>query len=312
MSKINKKGVYKITNNEGALCNVNTANKSSAFYGKYWAGVCESYLNGKVIAGKLDRYRYRSNNGEPENANPTGFVVKIGPKIEAFLPMSLTCKFRDYTAECSKERIAVMVEEFDPKSSNVIVRELKVADPDFDINLVNEALTLIGMANEEGKYVMGTIIGESLNKKKNRAGYIVSINGVEAFLPSSHALIPFFDIQNVIGHNVFCSVEGINIDRMSIILSATVPYEKLLQDQAAPELRSETRGLVGWVTSYNTYVFLPNNILGIIPRSLNQNISHGDWINLTGRMVVCIPYKKKVWKPSMQDFQYFISLKEGR
>ena len=312
MNKSNKKGVYKITNNEGALCNVNTANKSSAFYGQHWAGVCESYLNGKVIAGKLDRYRYRSNNGEPENANPTGFVVKIGSKIEAFLPMSLTCKFRDFTAEFPKERIAVMVEDFDPKSSNVIVRELKVTDSNFDINLVNEALTLIGMANEEGKYVMGTIIGESLNKKKNRAGYIVSINGVEAFLPSSNALIPFFDIQNVIGHNVFCSVEEINIDRMSIILSAIVPYEKLLKGQPAPELRSETRGLVGWVTPYNTYVFLSNNILGIIPRSLNQNISHGDWINLTGRIVVCIPYKKKVWNPSMQDFQYFISLKERR
>ena len=309
MVKKDKKGIYKVINNEGALCNVNTIDRVSSFYGEYWADICESFLHGKVILGELDRFRYRSDRGKADTTQPTGFVVKIGPSIEAFLPMSLTSKFREHSEDLINERIAVMVEEFDPKCHNVIIREIKVTDPDFQIELVNEALSLIGVANEDEKYVMGTIIGESLNKKKNRAGYIVSINGVEAFMPCRHSLIPLLNIKNVIGHNVLCSVEEINIDRMSIILSSMVPYERLLKGQPSPEMRSETSCLIGWVTPFNTYAFLPDNILGVIPRNLYQNKGQGDWVDLTGRMQTCVPFKKKVWNESMQDFQYYIALK---
>ena len=307
MSK-SENGIYEVINNEGAICNINTTDRTSSFYGESWANVCESYLFGTVISGEIEKFRFRSNRGVAENSNPTGFVVCIGSDIEAFLPMALTSKYRAHNEELSNERIAIMIEEFDPKSKSVVVREIKVTDTNFNISLVNDALSLIGLANRDSKFVLGTIIGEAINKNNNRAGYKVSINGVEAFLPCSQSLIPLQTIQNVIGHNVLCSVEEIDIERMSIILSAKTPYERLLQSKDRPELKAETECLIGWVTAEYAYAFLPNNILGLISKNLYQNKVHADWVNLTGRMVSCIPFKRKVWNEPMQDYQYLIAL----
>ena len=56
-----------------------------------------------------------------------------------------------------------MVDSFDPNSLSIVVREITITDQDIDIELVNEALDLIGRAYENGKYIRGTIVAE---KKK--------------------------------------------------------------------------------------------------------------------------------------------------
>jgi len=300
---------YKIVNNEGAICNVDTGDKKSKYYGKYWALVCESILNGRVIEGIIDRAQYKSQNGDGEKGSRKGSIVRIGSKIEAFLPVSLYSKYRNLEEEQTGERVAFMVQDFDPLSSSVLVKELKVVGADFDIKGVNQALNLIGKAQADKKFVSGTIVGESKNKKGNRAGFIVSISGIEAFLPMSKSyLTQNVEIGQLIGHNVLCTVEEINIEKMSVILSSLGAYEKLMENNPRPSLNSKTVGLVGWVTPYDIYVLLPKNILGLVPKNHYQNRTHGDWLNLTGKMIECVPFKIKKWNEHYQDFQVYLTL----
>ncbi|MBT3590972.1 MAG: hypothetical protein HOB68_11040 [Candidatus Marinimicrobia bacterium] len=307
MSKHNQK--YKIINNEGAICNVNTADKSGNFYGKHWTDICESILHGKAIEGVIDRSQYKSPNGDGEKGNRKGSIVKIGSKIEAFLPVSLYSKYRNLEEEQTGERIAFMVQDFDPLSNSIIVKELKVVDVDFDIKAVNQSLSLIGKAQMDKKFISGTIVGESKNKNGNRAGFIVSVSGIEAFLPMSKSyLTQNVEIGQLIGHNVLCTVEEINVERMSVILSSLGAYEKLLGKNPRPSLNIKTTGLVGWVAPYNVYVLLPQNILGLVPKNHYQDRTHGDWLNLTGEMIECVPIKIKKWNERFQDFQVHLSL----
>ena len=80
------KGIYEITNNEGAICTVNTTNPKNNTFGPVWASICESAVNTSVLEATINRYQYRSKDGKPINSSPTGFVVKIGNEVEAFLP----------------------------------------------------------------------------------------------------------------------------------------------------------------------------------------------------------------------------------
>ena len=308
MNQNKKKGVYEIYNNEGAICFVNTVKKNSEFYGKNWEDICESVLNGKVIEGVIDRAQYKQLN-ELEERELQGALIKIGGKVEAFLPGSLFAKSRDADDIIKGEKVAIMVESFDPLSSNIIVKELKVAEGNFDINAINQALNLIGKAQSDNKFVSGTIVGESKNKIGNRAGFIVSISGIEAFLPMSKSYFGRnVEIGMLIGHNVLCTVEEINVEKMSVVISSLDAYEKLLGNKSLPSLNSKTVGLVGWVTPYNIYVLLPKNILGLVSKKHHQGRTHGDWLNLTGKMIECVPFKIKKWNEHLQDYQVYLTL----
>ena len=306
-----KKGVYEITNNEGAICYVDTATKGKNTYGPIWAAICESSQSHTVLEAVIDRYQYRSTNGKSEETRPTGFVVKINDEVEAFLPGSLS-SCNDYSVDHVGERIAVMVDSFDPLSLCLVMREIRVADEGFDIDMVNEALGLVGQANDQGKYVRGTIVGEKIGRKRNRrSAFLLSINGLEAFLPCNQAFFPYIDnVEKLIGHHVLATVLKISLAKMSVVLSMKEPYENLVADLHAPTLQQETTGVVCWVTPYSVYVLLPENTLGVIPRQMYQKKNHSDWLDLTGSLVHCVPFKRRYWDEASGNHQYFIALNQ--
>ncbi|HJN68307.1 MAG TPA: hypothetical protein QF602_02540 [Candidatus Marinimicrobia bacterium] len=306
-----KKGVYEITNNEGAICYVDTATKGKNTYGPIWAAICESSQSHTVLEAVIDRYQYRSTNGKSEETRPTGFVVKINDEVEAFLPGSLS-SCNDYSVDHVGERIAVMVDSFDPLSLCLVMREIRVADEGFDIDMVNEALGLVGQANDQGKYVRGTIVGEKIGRIHNRrSAFLLSINGLEAFLPCNQAFFPYIDnVEKLIGHHVLATVLKISLAKMSVVLSMKEPYENLVADLHAPTLQQETTGVVCWVTPYSVYVLLPENTLGVIPRQMYQKKNHSDWLDLTGSLVHCVPFKRRYWDEASGNHQYFIALNQ--
>ncbi len=306
-----KKGVYEITNNEGAICYVDTATKGKNTYGPIWAAICESSQSHTVLEAVIDRYQYRSTNGKSEETRPTGFVVKINDEVEAFLPGSLS-SCNDYSVDHVGERIAVMVDSFDPLSLCLVMREIRVADEGFDIDMVNEALGLVGQANDQGKYVRGTIVGEKIGRIHNRrSAFLLSINGLEAFLPCNQAFFPYIDnVEKLIGHHVLATVLEISLAKMSVVLSMKEPYENLIADLHAPTLQQETTGVVCWVTPYSVYVLLPENTLGVIPRQMYQKKNHSDWLDLTGSLVHCVPFKRRYWDEASGNHQYFIALNQ--
>jgi ribosomal protein S1 len=306
-----KKGVYEITNNEGAICYVDTATKGKNTYGPTWAAICESAQSHRVLEAVIDHLQYRSMNGKPEETRPTGFVVKINDEVEAFLPGSLS-SCTDYNVDHVGERVAVMVDSFDPLSQSLVMREIRVADEGFDIDMVNEALDLVGQASAKGNYVRGTIVGEKIGRIHNkRSAYLLSINGLEAFLPCSQTFFPYMDnVEKLIGHHVLAAVREISIEKMSVVLSMKEPYENLVADLHTPTLQQETTGVVCWVTPYNVYVLLPEHTMGVIPRQMYQTKNHNDWLNLTGSLVHCIPFKRRYWDESTGNHQYFIALNQ--
>ena len=313
-----QQGIYEIINNEGMICFVDTATPGKKTFGKDWVDICRSALEGLVLKGEILNYQYRTHQGEPINDKPTGFVVKINGNIEVFLPFKLCGKFRESDAIYDGEIVAVMVESFDPNSLSIIVREITITDKDIDIDIVNEALELIGKAHEDGKYIRGTIIAE---KKKwdgsdsggNRVGYMVTINGVEAFLPVRLSYFPhWIEIAHLIGTNIIASVEEINIEKMTITLSMKSPYENLVFNQPVPEKNERTKGIVTRVTPYNVCVLLPQNVVGIIPRYMYPQTQYSDFIKLTGCLINCIPFRVKEWDEKNNNRKMLVSfLPEG-
>ena len=286
-----QKGVFEIINNEGAICMVDTKTEGKSTFGPVWEGICESFQNGILIEAIVDRPQYRFGQESNSDQNPTGLVVKIGGAVEAFLPGSLSSK--DFSDEIIGNRIAVMIESFDPLSNNIIVKEIGVNDSNFELSKLNSTIEKVGIAHIENKYVRGTIIGEHINGYHNqRTAFIVDVNGLETFLPSKYTYFPKdIKFESLIGHNIMASIQEISTEKMRIVLSMIGPYENLIKDLPKPELRKETKGIIYRATKDHIHVLLPKYNHGHIEKSLYANRSNDDWMNITGSMVSCIPYK---------------------
>ena len=237
-----QKGVFEIINNEGAICMVDTKTEGSQLLAPY-GGICESFQNGILIEAIVDRPQYRFGQESNSDQNPTGLVVKIGGAVEAFLPGSLSSK--DFSDEIIGNRIAVMIESFDPLSNNIIVKEIGVTDSNFELSKLNSTIEKV-IAHIENKYVRGTIIGEHINGYHNqRTAFIVDVNGLETFLPSKNMYFPKdIKFESLIGHNIMASIQEISTEKMRIVLSMIGPYENLIKDLPKPELRKETKGII--------------------------------------------------------------------
>ena len=119
------------------------------------------------------------------------------------------------------------------------------------------------------------------------------MNGLETFLPSKYTYFPKdIKFESLIGHNIMASIQEISTEKMRIVLSMIGPYENLIKDLPKPELRKETKGgIIYRATKDNVHVLLPKYKHGHIEKSLYANRSDDDWMNITGSMVSCIPYK---------------------
>ena len=138
------------------------------------------------------------------------------------------------------------------------------------------------------------VIDEKINNGHgNRAGYLVTINGLEAFLPCRLSYLPNDNIDHLINHNVLTTIEEIDGDKMSIILSMQLPYKELIADLPPPVNGEKTTGILTWVTLYNAYVLLTDETLGVIPQYRYPEKQPEYWEEQTGSLVDCIPYRKK-------------------
>ena len=305
-----KKGVYQIINPEGAIRKVDTTDPGKNTYGPVWAAICESMLNGRVLEANIKNYQYKTMNGRPLSSAPTGFIVRIEDEVDGFLPISLSARFRDFNTDYTGEKIAIMVESFDPNSLDIVLREIRVTDEYFDIEDINTALSLIGQANDNNKYVRGTIVGEKISyQSQKRAGYFIDINGLETFLPSQDSFFSAYkDIGGLIGHNVLASVKDICVEKMRIVLSVRSTYESLLSDLPKPRLNEKTKGIINLVDSSNINILLPHRTLGVIPTRLYPNKNITDWLSITGSLIECVPFREKIINTKDNDYQYLVGL----
>ena len=137
--------------------------------------------------------------------------------------------------------------------------------------------------------------------KRKRSGYIVTIDGIEAFLPAALTYFDYTPIEHLIGTNVLAGVEEINVEKMSIILSMKTPYLKLVHTKPIPEIDIQTRGIVSQVTPYSIYVLLPQNVIGRIPTKMHPGTNYCDQLKLTGKLINCIPFRVINWDENNDD-----------
>ena len=118
------------------------------------------------------------------------------------------------------------------------------------------------------------------------------MNGLETFLPSKYTYFPKdIKFESLVGHNIMASIAR-NFNRKDENCSFNVgPYENLIKNLPKPELKTETKGIIYRATKNNVHVLLPKYNHGHIDRSLYENRTDDDWIDITGSMVSCIPYK---------------------
>ena len=207
-----EEGVFKITNPEGAFCQVNTVDPEGGFYGPGWRTVCESLENGGCIDAVVDRVQYRSENGEPDTNRPRGFVVTLGESVEAFLPGSHSFSLPDIDENIVGREITVRVKEFDPYSLNVIVIE------------TSETLANIKKAYEEGETVLAEVVRHQYRNDDDGhgtrvlAGLIVKIGDHDAFLPWSSCCRRHERSEGLLGTVIVVMVDRLELKPLNIVV----------------------------------------------------------------------------------------------
>ena len=107
-----KKHLFTVETSEGEVCELDTADRSSPFYGESWTKILDAYekkdfLRGRVIVRSTSRDNRFS-----------GYVVKI-EGVEAFLPASKSAWFYNPERDASGKFIAVSIENIYTSGSKV-------------------------------------------------------------------------------------------------------------------------------------------------------------------------------------------------
>lgn len=109
---------FMVRNTEGEFCRVNTADKSSRFYGPTWTRILGAYEDGEFIRGIV-----KSPMRSREGGRLSGYTVDIGG-VEAFMPISKAAWFYHPENNPVGKCIAVSIESVytgGAKAGNVII-----------------------------------------------------------------------------------------------------------------------------------------------------------------------------------------------
>lgn len=109
---------FSVVNPEGEVHCINTADKSSLFYGPVWTRILDAYTKGEFVRGRASMRRM---SGIEDRFS--GYSVNIGG-VEAFLPASKAALFHDPERDATRKCIALKVDTIYPnglKAGNIIV-----------------------------------------------------------------------------------------------------------------------------------------------------------------------------------------------
>ena len=300
--------IFEIVTPEGAIVTVNTEEQNGKYSGDTWSEICQSKLYGKPLLATIKGYQYPKNADMTTGNKPVGYIVNMDENIEAFMPGRLA-KRRDFSLECSGNNIVVMVDEFDPLSGDIIIREIPtVGEGSLDLELIKKTLEILGKSEKDGGHLHGVIVGETVHYSTGkRSGYRVSLNGLEAFLPLSETyFVHSKNKSNLIGTGVLVSVLKINPTKMSITLSARKPYDIMLSEKILPKINRKSIGLVSQVNESSIYILMPGNVLGKIKRQMYPNYDYQYWLSFTGKIIEIVPFKKEKWNEDIDDLRLLV------
>lgn len=172
-------------------------------------------------------------------------VINIGFKSEGIIPIN---EFRHFDDLKIGDEIEVFVESVEDKKGQLIVSH-KRARTLKSWRRVNKAL-------ETGEVIQGLI------KRRTKGGFVVDVDGVEAFLPGSQIDIkPIRDYDIYVGQNMEFKVVKINPRQNNVVVSHKVLIEKDLEKQREEILQNLERGqilegMVKNITNFGVFIDL--------------------------------------------------------
>lgn len=154
-------------------------------------------------------------------------VVNIGFKSEGIIPLS---EFRDGSVKVGDE-IDVFLETIENKSGQLVLSR-KMANTMRTWERINQAM------DEE-------VILEGIVKRRTKGGFVVDLDGIEAFLPGSQIDVkPIRDYDMYVGQRMEFKVVKINHAQNNVVISHKALIEKDLEAQKSEIINNLEKGQI--------------------------------------------------------------------
>ncbi|MBX3101389.1 MAG: 30S ribosomal protein S1 [Bacteroidetes bacterium] len=166
-------------------------------------------------------------------------VVNIGFKSEGVVPLN---EFRDRPDLKVGDKVEVFLETLENKNGQLVLSR-RMANSMRAWDRINNALD-----NDE--------ILEGIVKRRTKGGFVVDLEGVEAFLPGSQIDVkPIRDYDNYVGQKMEFKVVKINHQQNNVVISHKVLIEKDLEAQKLEIINNLEKGQVleGTVKNITTF-----------------------------------------------------------
>lgn len=155
-------------------------------------------------------------------------IVNIGFKSEGVIAIS---EFRDVQNLKPGDEVEVFLESIENKSGQLILSR-KTANSFRTWERINSAM-------DEDIILEGTV------KRRTKGGFVVDLEGVEAFLPGSQIDVkPIRDYDHYVGQRMEFKVVKINHQQHNVVISHKALIEKDLEAQKAEIINNLERGQV--------------------------------------------------------------------
>ena len=172
-------------------------------------------------------------------------LVDIGYKSEGVIPAA---EFADISKIQPGDKISVLLEEIENDDGMVVLSKQKA----------EEKLKWESMSSncQEGSIVEGII------QARVKGGLIVSVGGLEAFLPGSQIdVAPIRDMERLVGTKCDFKIVKINLERRNIVVSRRELIEERLRDKkkkllAEISVGQTRKGIVKNITDFGVFVDL--------------------------------------------------------
>ncbi len=211
---------------------MNQVNEATISIAELYNNTLKFFKEGEIVQGSV----VAVNNKE--------VVVDIGFKSEGFIPIE---EFRNFGDVKVDQKIDVLIETIEDEDGRLILSKIKAEKM--------QGWMRLGTEINEGDVVEGRVV------KYVKGGYMVDVNGIEAFLPMSLSSFRGISLDEIMAAHYHFQVAKLNRQRRNMILSRRdvvqkereIVREKLWTELAKGQKRT---GAVKGITDFGAFIDL--------------------------------------------------------
>ncbi|MGQ9663259.1 MAG: 30S ribosomal protein S1 [Kiritimatiellia bacterium] len=200
---------------------------------KLYEETMKDFLPGSIVKGRVLEVRHNE------------VLIDIGYKSEGIVPAS---EFPDLSQVKPGDELNVMLAEIEDEEGLVVLSKQRADEK-------------LRWDNVAAKYHEGSVV-EGLVRSRVRGGFIVEIDGVDAFLPGSQAdVVPVHNLDSLVGNRYEFKILKLSPERRNIIVSRRELIEERLKAKKKELLATiqpgqRRKGKVKNITEFGVFVDL--------------------------------------------------------